>query len=367
MRYYIIAGEASGDLHASNLIREISKLDKDAEFRAWGGEHIMSTGVELVRHYKDTAFMGFVEVVKNLSKILGFLRQCKKDILEWSPDAVILIDYPGFNFRIAEFTHTQNIKTIYYISPQLWAWKSSRIKKLRKWVDKLLVILPFEQAYYEQRDMEAHFVGHPLLDEVTKSDGFTQIKSDRPIIALLPGSRTQEIKRMLPEMLKVAEQFPAYSFIVAGLSSVDKNLYLSIPEHKNVQLIYNRTYDILSSAQAAIVTSGTATLETALFNVPQVVVYKGGRINYEIGKRLVKVNYISLVNLILDREAVRELIQNMMRPDTIALELQKIMAQPEYRTALLNAYSELHQLLGSAGASERAAKIITDFTENVSR
>lgn len=366
MKYYIIAGEASGDLHAANLIRALKEKDQHAEFRAWGGDHILATGVSLVNHYRDTAFMGFVEVVKHLPTILKFIKTCKQDILEWNPDVVILVDYPGFNFRIAEFTHNQGFKTIYYISPQLWAWKGSRIKKVKKWVDELLVILPFEKEFYSKQNVHAHFVGHPLLDEIKKQDSFTKIVSEKPIIALLPGSRKQELERMLSVMLEITSAFPDYQFIVAGLKSLPKSIYSEIDSYKNVKLIYNRTYDLLSSSKAAIVTSGTATLETALFNVPQVVVYKSSLINYEIGKRLVKVKYISLVNLILDRMLVTELIQSDLNQENLKRELRLILENEESIHRLNQGYSELENALGKSGASERAAEIIFDQDNNTS-
>jgi len=361
LRYYIIAGEASGDLHASNLIRAIRDVEPKAEFRAWGGDHILSTGVELVNHYRDTAFMGFLEVIKHLPTILKFIKDCKRDILDYKPDVVIFIDYPGFNFRIAEFAHANSFKTAYYISPQLWAWKSSRIKKLKMWIDELLVILPFEKEFYTERQLDSHFVGHPLLDELSKTDSFTAIPSDKPIIALLPGSRLQEIERVLPIMLEISEDFPDYQFIVAGLKSIPQSYYNNVNEKHNVELIYNQTYNLLSSARAAIVTSGTATLETALFKVPQMVVYKSSAFSYHLGKRLVKVKFISLVNLILNRELVKEFIQNDMKPSNIKAELNLLLNDIRRGQKINEGYKELEDALGNKGASQRAAEIITNL------
>lgn len=366
MRYYIIAGEASGDLHAANLISELRKKDPQAKFRAWGGDHILNAGVSLVNHYRDTAFMGFVEVIKHLPQILNFIRQCKQDIMDWQPDVIILVDYPGFNFRIAEFTHNRNIRTVYYISPQLWAWKSSRIKKVKLWVDELLVILPFEKDFYKKYNVDAHFVGHPLMDEIHKPQAFEKIELEKDIIALLPGSRKQEIERMLPYMLRLSADFPEHKFIVAGLSSLSEKLYQEIEKYPQVDIIYNRTYDLLASSQAAIVTSGTATLETALFRIPQIVVYRSSPINYFLGKRLIKVKFISLVNLILDRLLVKELIQGDMTIERMKTELNRLLHDAEEKKVLAEGYDELINALGSSGASSRAAKIIFDLTANSS-
>ncbi len=314
MKFYVIAGEASGDLHASNLVKELKRQHADSTFRGLGGDLMMKEDVTLLRHYRETAFMGFLEVIKNLRKILGFIDECKKDILTWQPDAVILVDYPGFNLRIAGFAKKHGFKVFYYISPQVWAWKSSRVHKIRRDVDRMLVILPFEEDFYKQWNYEVDFVGHPLLDAV--KDFIPQklaLKNNpegKPIIALLPGSREMEIANMLPQMLQVTEAFPAYHFVVAGLSAVPESFYWKIIGKKKCDLIFNQTYSLLSTARAALVTSGTATLETAIFNVPQVVCYKGNKISFWIAKRLVNVKYISLVNLVEEKPLLEELVQD---------------------------------------------------------
>ena len=358
MRYYIIAGEASGDLHASNLIKEIKKIDAQAEIRAWGGDKMKAAGADLVEHYKKMAFMGFWEVISNLRTILSYIKKCKKDILQWQPDVLVLVDYPGFNLRIAEFAHQKGIKTLYYISPQVWAWHSSRVKKFKKYVHRMLVILPFEKDFFAGWDYEVDFVGHPLLDAIENLSPEADLKkenglSEKPVIALLPGSRNQEIKRHLPVMAAVAADFPDYQFVVAGVSHVDQSLY----EQQQLQVIYDKPYQVLMLADAALVSSGTATLETALLNVPQVVCYKGGRLSYEIGKRLVNVDYIALVNLIMQREVVKELIQHDFTPEKVKQELHNIL-EPGNEVKMKAAYAELRKKLGEKGASSNAAKII---------
>ena len=302
MKYYIIAGEASGDLHGSNLMKELKIKDPQAEFRFWGGDLMQQQGGTLVKHYKDLAFMGFSEVIMNLRTILGNIKICKKDIQEYKPDAVILVDYPGFNLRIAEFVKALGIKVYYYISPQIWAWKTGRVHKIKKFVDKMFVILPFEKEFYAKYDFEVDFVGHPLLDAMKDLPeiNFEKFKSDhglddRKVIALLPGSRKQEIKKKLPIMLSVEKDFPKYQFVVAGAPSLDLDFYKEIGDNQ-IKIVSNKTYDLLRISEAALVTSGTATLETALLNIPEVVCYKGSRISYEIGKRVVKyIKFISLV------------------------------------------------------------------------
>ena len=318
MKYYLIAGEASGDLHGSNLIRQIKLRDPEAEFRGWGGDLMEEQGTELVKHYRDLAFMGFIEVVMNLSTILRNIKLCKKDLIDYQPDALILIDYPGFNLRIAEFAKKSGIRVFYYISPQVWAWKASRVKLIRRVVEKMFVILPFEADFYKKYDYEVEFVGHPLLDAIADYESTKQAPEefkleneldDRPIVAVLPGSRKQEISRMLPVMLEVRTHFPNHQFVVAGAPSQPKSFYDQWLAGTDVKLLQARTYDLLQQAKAALVTSGTATLETALFKVPEVVCYSGSAISYQIARRLVSIKYISLVNLIMDQEIVRELIQ----------------------------------------------------------
>jgi len=366
MKYYIIAGEASGDLHGSNLMKELKKKDPQAEFRFWGGDLMKEQGGEPVKHYRDLAFMGFAEVIMNLRTILGNIKFCKKDIQSWKPDAVILIDYPGFNLRIAEFVKSLGIKVYYYISPQIWAWKTGRVHTIKKFVDRMLVILPFEKDFYRNFDYEVDFVGHPLLDamkdlpdldlEKFKSENHLD---ERKIIALLPGSRKQEIKIKLPVMLSVQKDFPEYQFVVAGAPSQDKNFYQEVAG-KDLKIVSGKTYDLLRASEAALVTSGTATLEAALLNTPEVVCYKGSRVSYEIGKRVVKhIEYISLVNLIMNREVVKELIQSELNSKNLKSELKKILTEPK-RSEILKDYKELREKLGGPGASERTAELIVE-------
>ena len=368
MKYYIIAGEASGDLHASNLVAEIKKKDKKAEFRGCGGDLMKAQGVDLLKHYRTMAYMGFVEVAVNLRKVLGNIAQCKKDILEYQPDAVILVDYPGFNFRIADFAHDKGFKVLYYISPQLWAWKRRRVKKVKRSVDKMLVILPFEEEFYKQYGVDVTYVGNPLLDELAKFGTANRsiflrrnsLGEKREIIALLPGSRYQEVKRVLPVMLKAASHFPDYQFVVAGVSSLDKSLYKKILGNSDVFLIENQTYELLQNSSAAVVTSGTATLETALLTVPEVVCYKATGFSYFLAKWMIKVKFISLVNLVMDKEVVKEMIQGEMTEENIVKELELLLHNSKRQRKLLEDYEELKDRLGSAGASEKAAEVITE-------
>lgn len=369
MKYYIIAGEASGDLHGSNLIRAMKAKDPTAEFRCWGGDLMSEAGATIVKHYRELAFMGFIEVITNLRTILKNLEYCKRDILEYAPDAVIFIDYPGFNLRMAGFVKQAGIKTIYYISPQIWAWKESRIHTIKKSVDHMLVILPFEQQFYKKWGMDVDFVGHPLLDAIGQhpwSDHHWRkrhhIPEDKPIIALLPGSRKQEINTMLPIMLEAAKRFTGYHFVIAMAPSQSESLYKELlKEPDSVSLLSGETYPILSQARAAMVTSGTATLETALFGVPEVVCYKGNTMSYWIARQLVKIKYISLVNLIMDREVVCELIQDEMQPERLFKEMKKVIEEGESRTTMLKQFQKLKELLGGAGASENAASLIINY------
>ncbi len=363
MNYYIIAGEASGDLHASNLMKELKVLDANAHFRCWGGDLMKAQGAELVKHYKELAFMGFTEVLMNLRTILNNIDICKKDILQHKPDVLILVDYPGFNLRIAEFAKAYNIKVFYYISPQIWAWKQSRVHKIKRVVDKMFVILPFEKEFYKRFDMDVDFVGHPLLDAVSNyasQSNTLSATSNKPIIALLPGSRKQEIATMLPLMLAMKKQYIDYQFIIAGAPSQTKEYYQTFIADADVKIVFNETYQLLQKAEAALVTSGTATLETALFNVPEVVCYKGGAISYAIAKQLVKVKYISLVNLIMDKEIVTELIQNELNETNLKTELDKLL-NPFPRNIMLNNYVELRAKLGGAGASKKAAALMVKY------
>jgi len=365
MKYYIIAGEASGDLHASNLMKALKKQDSNASFRFWGGDLMQTVGGTLVKHYKELAFMGFLEVLLNLRTITKNLNFCKKDLLKYQPNVLILVDYPGFNMRIAKFAKTNNIKVHYYISPQIWAWKENRIKSIKRNVDELYVILPFEKDFYEKKhNFNVHFVGHPLLDVIahrkpTDEKTFRKAHklSDKPIIALLPGSRKQEIKKMLHVMLSLSADFNDYQFVIAGAPGIEASFYKTFATVKNISFLMNKTYDLLSVATAALVTSGTATLETALFKVPEVVCYKGSWLSYQIGKRVVDLKFISLVNLILDKEAVTELIQNDFNKKRLTQELKNILDKKK-RTQIYNDYYELEQKLGGTGASDKTAKLI---------
>ncbi len=371
MRYYIIAGEASGDLHGSNLIKELRKLDTIATIRCWGGDLMQQAGGELVKHYRDLAFMGFLEVVRNLGTIMKNLRFCKDDILGFKPDALILIDYPGFNLRIAEWARKQGIPVIYYISPQVWAWKENRVKIIKQCVNKMLVILPFEKEFYKKWGYDVEYVGHPLVEVIdNEKTNIPEIHpaADSPlnqknIIAVLPGSRKQEVEKKLPIMLEASKHFPDYHFIVARASSLDDSFYDGLmADYPRVRSVRNKTYSLLKHSKAALVTSGTATLETALFDVPQVVCYKGSVISYEIARRLVKIKYISLVNLILDKPVVKELIQNDLTIENVRNELSRLLVDAAALQAIKQDYRALWNLLSEGGnASAQAARSITDF------
>ena len=378
MKYYIIAGEASGDLHGSNLIREIKKKDNAAEIRGWGGSLMKDAGAEIVKDYRDLAFMGFTEVIRNLSTILKNIKFCKSDITRFKPDLVIFIDYPGFNLRIAEWAHKMGYKTVYYISPQVWAWKESRVKNIRANIDKMLVILPFEKAFFQKWHYETSYVGHPLVEVIERFKaspeadrlpviyiaGGRSIKPVLPLVALLPGSRKQEILKKLPVMLEASRAFPDYQFVVAEAPGLDSDFYDEIL--KNFPLagrVRNQTYALLMHAQAACVTSGTATLETALFDVPEVICYKGSSISYQIAKRLIKVKYISLVNLIMDKPVVKELIQDEMNVANIISELKNLLTDAKTRDRIHKDYSDLRALLSQDGnASAKAAQLIVEFS-----
>jgi lipid-A-disaccharide synthase len=367
MRYYIIAGEASGDLHGSNLIREIKKRDPSADIRCWGGDMMRSAGATLVKHYRDLAFMGFIEVLANIRTILRNMRFCKRDILDFQPDVVIFIDYPGFNIPIAAFAKKHAFRTVYYISPQVWAWKEGRVKKIKASVDKMLVILPFEKEFYKKWDFTVEYVGHPLVEVIEESRNTTpgndrplKKKTDKPLVALLPGSRKQEVRIKLPVMLAVVKHFPDCRFAVAqapGLEDAFIEAFTS--KYSNVDTVKGDTYGLLKEADAALVTSGTATLETALFGVPEVVCYKGSRISYLIAKRLIRVPYISLVNLIMGKEVVKELIQDDMNEKNLITELKKILFDAASRERMLSDYDALRSLLREGGnASAKAADSI---------
>jgi len=362
MKYYLIAGEASGDLHGSNLIKAIKQLDAQADIRCWGGELMEAAGGHVIKHYKDLAFMGFAEVIKNLGTILNNLKFCKEDIDQFHPDVLVLIDYPGFNLRIAKWAKTQGYKVVYYISPQVWAWKESRVKLIKKVVDKMLVILPFETSFFDKWNYKVEYVGHPLVQVV---NDFLQNYQpahiyQKPVIALLPGSRRQEVNIKLPIMLRAARAFPQYQFVVAKASALEDAFYEPfLQPYTNVASVKNETYSLLAQATAALVTSGTATLETALFGVPQVVCYKGSAISYEIAKRLIKIKYISLVNLIMDKPVVTELIQHELTTENVVKELDKLLHNPQKIQQVKEDYATLKNLLQQEGnASKKAAEAI---------
>lgn len=368
MKYYLIAGEASGDLHGSNLIKALKQKNPGAQFRCWGGDMMEAAGATLVKHYRELAFMGFVEVLKNIRTIMKNFKRCKEDILAYKPGVVIFIDYPGFNLRMAKWAKQQGYITIYYISPQVWAWKEKRVETIKQFVDKMLVILPFEKEFYAKHGYEVEYVGHPLADEIErlrndpKQRELLPVKTNKPIIALLPGSRKQEILIKLPVMLQVSKHFPEYQFVVACAPGQEDAFYTEIlSPYPGVLSVRGATYPLLACSHAALVTSGTATLETALFNVPEVVCYKGGNISYQIAKRLIKIKYISLVNLIMDKEIVRELIQHDMNEEQLVAALKEILTE-EVRERVFADYAALRKLLSEGGdAAEQAAASITQY------
>lgn len=369
MRYYIIAGEASGDLHASNLIKGLKAEDRQAEIRGWGGDLMWEAGAEIVRHYKDTAIMGFITVLKNLGKIKANIRLCCEDIQTWNPDVVILVDYAGFNLRIARFAKNAGLKVFYYISPKLWAWNTGRVKKIKKYVDRMYTIFPFETEFYRQYDYTVQYGGNPLVDAITERpfreetfEAFVQAHrlTGKPIIALLAGSRKQELKYVLPVMLRMTGHFPEYEFVIAGAPSMTDADYAPYVGDLPVRILYGETYRLLSQAKAALVTSGTATLETALLRVPQVVCYsgEGGRLSYFLFKHLVKVKYISLVNLIFGREVVKELMMQHLSEKNVVNELSRILYSERDREKMLRNYDEVIRRLGAPGASGRFARMM---------
>lgn len=375
MRYYLIAGEASGDLHGSNLVRELKLQDPQAQFRFFGGDLMAAqAGVPPVKHYSEMAFMGFVRVLMNLRKIGRNMEQCKAEIVDFKPDVVILIDFAGFNLRIAEFAKSLGLKTVFYISPKIWAWKQNRIKKIKKYIDKMLTILPFETEFYARFDYPVEYVGNPILDaieEFRSGDHQTEADfrkannlTDKPIIGLLAGSRKQEVDFMLPVMIEVSRQFPEYQFVISGAPGLDRDYYTKvIGADCNIPIVFGQTYNLLKFSRAALVTSGTATLETALFGVPEAVLYRISAPDflYRIGRKLLKVKWISLANLIVGREIIRELVQMDCNPRTIADELRKILDDEQYDAEFQRNYAELRQRMGSAGASQRAAQAVIKF------
>lgn len=366
MKYYLVAGEASGDLHGANLIKALKERDKQAEFRFFGGDLMQAEAGKPVKHIADMAFMGFIEVVYNLNTILKNLTICKEDILSWQPNVLILIDFPGFNLKIAEFAKKNNILVCYYISPKVWAWNQKRVLKIKKIIDHLFCILPFEVDFYKQWGMDVDYVGNPLLDAISDfTPGTSFIEQNqltgKKIIALLPGSRKQEISRLLPEMVGVADKFPECLFVIAGAPTFNQSYYDQFIAGQKIPVVFNATYDLLSQASAAIVASGTATLETALFNVPQVVVYKGHPVSITIARLVVKIKFISLVNLIMNKLVVKELIQRDCTSEKIARELDAILNDDSYREAMLVNYNELDGKMGEPGASAKTAGLIIQY------
>lgn len=366
MKYYLIAGERSGDLHASNLIQALRREDPQAEFRAWGGEQMQQAGATLVKHYRDMAFMGFWEVAKNLRTIWGFISVCQQDMLQYQPDVVILVDYAGFNLRIAKFAKQNGIRTFYYISPKVWAWNRSRAFTIKANVDRLFSILPFEPAFFQEYDYKVDYVGNPLLDAIAAfqpNPAFRQQHklTDEPVIAVLPGSRQQEVDKMLELMLSVVPQLPDYQFVIAAVSNLPIEFYEKFTRIPHVSVVVDQTYDLLANATAALVTSGTATLETALFEVPQVVCYRTGSLSYLIAKNLIRVKYISLVNLIVDQEIVRELIQENLTVSNLSHELRKILPGSPERKVQIKGYARVKFILGQPGASQRTAQLMVRY------
>ncbi len=372
MKYYIIAGEPSGDLHASNLMKSLIKEDNDFDCRFWGGDLMKKVGGVMVRHYNETAFMGIKEVIVNLGKIKANFKICKSDILEYNPDVLILVDYPGFNLRMAEFAHKKGIKVFYYISPKIWAWNTGRVKKIKACVDKMFTILPFETDFYKTHQVPIDYVGNPVLDAIEnrphKNEDLETFKErnqldNRPIVALLAGSRQQELNNVLPVMISMIKHFPNYQFVIAGAPSFTIDDYKPFIQDKEVKVIFNETYELLQQAHGALVTSGTATLETALLECPQIVCYKmwGGKTITRFVKRFIlKVKYISLVNLIVNQEAVKEIIQDDLNEANVQLELEKLLNNQDYRINIFNHYNQLHQIMGKPGTSDRAAKLMVN-------
>lgn len=366
MKYYLIAGEASGDLHGANLMKGLLKSDPQAEFRFWGGDRMAAVGgrENLAKHYNEASFFGVLEVVKNLRTVLSQIKECKRDITAYQPDVLICIDYPGFNFRMAEYAHKQGLKVFYYISPKVWAWKESRVKKIRKYVDQLLIIFPFEIEYFRKRGIEAIYEGNPLMDSVSEKRAALPAREEflaengldgRPIVALLAGSRRSEIKNNLPFMTELSGRFPEYQFVLAGVPWLEKSLYNQYLVGSPVKYVCDKTYETLAFAQAAVVTSGTATLETALMGTPELVCYQTDFLTAFAGRRLIKIRFISLVNLILDREAVRELIYTDMTMENATAELKAILPGGEKRARMESDFAELREVVGGDGASDRFA------------
>jgi lipid-A-disaccharide synthase len=369
MRYYIIAGERSGDLHGGNLVKALRQQDANASLRGFGGEYMQKAGVDLTVHYKDLAFMGLVEVLTNLNKISNYIKKCKQDILEFKPDVIILIDYGGFNRRIAKFGKKEGIRVFYYIPPKVWAWYQSRALELKRNVDRLFVILPFEKPFFKKFDWDVDYVGNPVLDAVKAhipDDKFLMkysFDNNASLVALLPGSRKQELKTILPLMANVVKKFSTIQFAIAAVSNLDKTMYSELQTLPNVKFVFEDTYNLLLHAKGAIVTSGTATLETALFRVPQVVVYKTSYITYRIVKWLINVPYISLVNLIADKEVVKEMIQGDANSEKVSNELEQLLNNTSYRNNMLENYDEIIRILDIGSASENTAKLMVRYLQ----
>ena len=366
MKYFIITGEPSGDLHASNLIKALKAEDKFAEFQYWGGDKMQeASGVAPLKHINELAFMGFLEVLLNIFTIISNIKLCKEHIEDTNPDVLILVDYPGFNLKIAKYAHKKGIRVFYYISPKVWAWKQKRVYTIKDNVEHMFCILPFETSFYNKYDVKVDYIGNPLMDAIERHQSETNeknlVNNTKPTIALLPGSRKQELSLILPDMLTMVDEFPNYQFVLAATSSLPKEMYLELIGDKKVDLVFDKTYTILDQAEAALVTSGTATLETALLNIPQVVCYKANPVSYNIAKSLVNIRFISLVNLIMDREIVRELIQHDMNLKQTKEELSCILIGGSKRTQMLNDYAEMQKIVGKAGASERAAKLMVKY------
>jgi lipid-A-disaccharide synthase len=373
MKYFVIAGEPSGDLHGSNLLRNLVTADPDADISCWGGDMMKEAGGKLLKHYRETAFMGVWEVLINIRKVKSNFAECRRQIETFRPDVVILIDYPGFNLRIARFVKKLGIRVYYYISPKFWAWNEGRVSKIKKYVDRLYIIFPFEKAFFRKHGYDAVYLGNPLIDQVgswrrQNGDGKTILplagQGDKPVIALLAGSRLQEVKKVLPEMISVAGSLPDYRFVVAGMDHLPEKVYRDIIGTMPVDVIYGKTYDLLSVAEAALVTSGTATLEAALFDVPQIVCYKTSALTYHMVKSVIKVRFISLVNLIMDREVVRELIQGDLNTVTLYRELQDILRTGLKHDVVRSDYRQLRKILGDEGASARIASDMVDNLKN---
>ncbi len=376
MKYYIIAGEASGDLHGSNLMKELGAADRAAQFRYFGGDLMQSVGGKLVKHYREMAFMGFLDVIMNIKTIKRNMDFCKNDLLRFQPDALILIDYPGFNLRVAEFAKNNNIRVFYYISPKLWAWKEYRVKKVKAFVDEMFTIFPFETEFYRKHGFDVNYVGNPLMDSIHGHKNVTRGKelfieknmlNNLPIVALLSGSRIKEVKRILPVMVKATEEITGFQFVVAGVKNIEKSVYEKIIGDKNISIIYDETYNLLSYAHTALVTSGTAALETAIFNVPQTVLYKiegGWLMDFLMRNIVLKTKWASLPNIILGKSAIVELIQKQMTPKKVRNELKKLLFNENYRNKMIGDYNRLTNLMGSPGCSKRAAYLMVEKIKN---